>query len=108
MHQLIEKVESVGEVSEISYVKSSKSSSYQGVSEADNLWIKSTCKNDELYNYLLKNVNEDVANKFLKEGKWSDGIQIPKSSKVLNPDGSINWSKAAEGGYTLRADGTAI
>lgn len=79
-----------------------------GASKADNLWIKSTCNNDELYNYLLKNVNEDVANKFLKEGKWPDGIQIPKNSSVVNPDGSINWSKAAEGGYTLSADGTAI
>ncbi|WP_100618169.1 glycohydrolase toxin TNT-related protein [Bacillus cereus] len=56
----------------------------------------------------MKNVNIDVAHKFLKEGKWPDGIQIPKNSSVLNPDGSINWSKAAEGGYTLNVDGTAI
>ena len=49
-----------------------------------------------------------MTNKFLKEGKWPDGIQIPKNSTVVNSDGSINWSKAAEGGYTLRADGTAI
>lgn len=27
---------------------------------------------------------------------------------MLNPDGTINWSKAAEGGYTLKVDGTAI
>ena len=80
----------------------------KGVSKADNLWVKSTCNNDELYNYLFKNVNEGVANKFLKEGKWPDGIQIPKNSSVVNPDGSINWSKAAEGGYTLNSDGTAI
>ncbi len=79
----------------------------EGGSKAANLWRKSTCNNDELYNYLLKNVNSDVANKFLKEGKWPDGIQIPKNSSVLNPDGSINWSKAAEGGYTLNIDGTA-
>ena len=85
-----------------------KSGLTKGVSKADNLWIKYTCNNDELYNYLLKNVNEDVANKFLKEGKWPGVIQIPKNSSVVNPDGSINWSKAAEGGYTLNADGTAI
>lgn len=84
------------------------SGTVKGMTEVANLWRKSKCSNDELYNYLLKNVNEDVANKFLKEGKWPDGIQIPKNSSVVNPDGSINWSKAAEGGYTLRADGTAI
>ncbi|NLK23204.1 MAG: TNT domain-containing protein, partial [Clostridiales bacterium] len=73
-----------------------------------NLWRKSECSIDELYNYLVKNVNKDVANKFLKEGKWPEGIQIPKNSSVLYLDGSINWSKAPEGGYTLNADGTAI
>ncbi len=64
---------------------------------AINLWRKSACSNDELYNYLLKNVNSDVANNFLKEGIWLEGIQIPKNSAVLNRDGSINWSKAVEG-----------
>lgn len=78
------------------------------MAEAINLWRKSACSNNELYNYLLKNVNSDAANNFLKEGVWPEGIQIPKNSSVLNPDGSINWSKAAEGGYTLKADGTAI
>ncbi|WGG46431.1 T7SS effector LXG polymorphic toxin [Rossellomorea sp. DA94] len=80
----------------------------KGMAEAANLWRKSTCTNDELYNYLLKNVDINVANKFLKEGKWPAGIQIPKNSSVLHPEGSINWSKAAEGGYTLNVDGTAI
>ena len=80
----------------------------KGTGEAVNLWRKSICNTDELYNYLLKNVNIDVANKFLKEGKWPEGIQIQKNSSVLNRDGSINWSKAAEGGYTLNVDGTAI
>jgi LXG domain of WXG superfamily/Tuberculosis necrotizing toxin len=80
----------------------------KGRAEAGNLWKKSTCTNAELYNYLLKSVNIDVANKFLKEGKWPAGIQIPKNSSVLNPEGSINWSKAAEGGYTLDVDGIAI
>lgn len=80
----------------------------KGMAEAANLWRKSTCTNDVLYNYLLKNVDINVANKFLKEGKWPAGIQIPKNSSVLHPEGSINWSKAAEGGYTLNVDGTAI
>ncbi len=80
----------------------------KGTAEAVNLWRKSGCSNDELYNYLLKNVNSDAANNFLKEGKWPEGIQIPKNSSVVNPDGSINWRKAAEGGYTLSTDGTAI
>jgi ABC-type transporter Mla subunit MlaD len=69
---------------------------------------ESTCNNDELYNYLLKNVDSNAANAFLKEGVWPERIQIPKNSSVLNADGSINWSKAAEGGYTLNTDGTAI
>ncbi|HDK7174373.1 TPA: TNT domain-containing protein [Clostridium botulinum] len=80
----------------------------KGAADGVNLWRESTCNNNELYNYLFKNVNADVASKFLKDGKWPDGIQIPKNSSVLNPNGSINWSKAAEGGYTLNIDGTAI
>lgn len=52
-------------------VVTSKNNSQQtkGTAETVNLWRKSTCNNDELYNYLLKNENIDVANKFLKEGK---------------------------------------
>lgn len=69
---------------------------------------ESTCNKDELYNYLLENVDSDSANAFFREGKWPEGIQIPKNSSVLNADGSINWSKAAEGGYTLNTDGMAI
>ena len=73
-----------------------------------NLWKKSGCNSDELYNYLIKNASLDEVNKFLKEGKWPEGIQIPKNSSVVNLDGSINWSKAKNGGYTLRDNGTAI
>ena len=49
-----------------------------------------------------------MANKFLKEGVWPEGIQIPKNSSVLNPNSSMNWNKAPEGGYKLKADGTAM
>jgi hypothetical protein len=79
-----------------------------GAAEAVNLWKESTCSIDELHNYLLKNVDSDAANIFLNDGKWPEGIQIPKNSSVLNADGSINWSKAAEGGYTLDTNGDAI
>ncbi|TRW21076.1 DUF4237 domain-containing protein, partial [Criibacterium bergeronii] len=68
---------------------------------------KSTCTQNELYNYLLKNSSADDAKKFVDNGIWPEGTPIPKSSSVLNPDGSIDWSKAPQGGYTLRADGTA-
>lgn len=71
-----------------------------------NLLKKSTCTQDELYNYLLKNSNADDAKKFLDDGIWPEGTQIPKSSAALNPDGSIDWSKAPEGGYTLKPDGS--
>ena len=33
---------------------------------------------------------------------------MPKNSTVLNADGSINWTKAAEGGDTLDMNGNAI
>jgi hypothetical protein len=69
---------------------------------------ESTCSSDELYNYLLKNTDSDAANIFLENGAWPKGVQIPKNSSVLNADGSLNWSKAAEGGYKLNPDGTAI
>lgn len=78
------------------------------ISKNNDLWMKSACKDDELFKYLSKNVNQDIANKFIKENKWPNGIQVPKNSSVLNCDGSINWSKAPEGGYTLNAEGTAI
>lgn len=68
----------------------------------------STCSSDELYRYLLKNVGKDAAEEFLVSGKWPDGIQIPKNSSVLTSDGSIDWTKAPNGGYTLDADGNAI
>nr|MBP3598771.1 glycohydrolase toxin TNT-related protein [Eubacterium sp.] len=69
---------------------------------------QSTCTNEELYKYLLKNADEDAAKAFLDNGKWPDGVQIPKSSSVLNADGSIDWSKAPQGGYVLDSDGNAI
>ncbi|GKX30765.1 hypothetical protein SH1V18_32450 [Vallitalea longa] len=73
-----------------------------------NLWKESTCSSDELYNYLLKNVDADAARKFVNDGIWPDSIQIPKNSSVLNPDGSIDWSKAAQGGYILDAESKVI
>lgn len=69
---------------------------------------ESTCTNEELYRYLEKSVGKNAAEKYLTTGKWPEGIQIPKNSSVLNPDGSIDWSKAASGGYTLNPDGTPI
>ena len=69
---------------------------------------ETTCNDDMLYKYLSKHVGTEEAEDFVKNGKWPDGIQIPKNSSVLNADGSINWSKAAEGGYTLDTNGNAI
>lgn len=69
---------------------------------------KSLCSEEDLYRYLSKNVGSDAAEDFLKNGTWPKGIQVPKNPSVLNADGSINWSAAAKGGYTLDANGNAI
>ena len=69
---------------------------------------KTTCSNDELYVYLSKQVDSNLAAAFVKNGRWPSEVQIPKNSSALNPDGSINWSKAPQGGYTLDVNGNAI
>ena len=75
----------------------------------DKYWSlkETTCTSDELYIY-LKNIDTDYAETFLKTGEWPDEIQIPKNASVLNKDGSINWTKAAVGGYKLDKDGNPI
>ena len=69
---------------------------------------ETTCNSDELCNYISKNVGDDAADLYLKTGKWPEGLQVPKNNTVLNVDGSINWSKAPEGGYVLDASGNAV
>ena len=75
----------------------------------DKYWSlkETTCTSDELYIY-LKNIDTDYAETFWKTGEWPDEIQIPKNASVLNKDGSINWTKAAVGGYKLDKDGNPI
>lgn len=75
----------------------------------DKYWSlkETTCTSDELYIY-LKNIDTDYAETFLKTGEWPDEVQIPKNASVLNKDGSINWTKAAKGGYKLDKDGNPI
>ena len=75
----------------------------------DKYWSlkETTCTSDELYIY-LKNIDTDYAETFWKTGDWPDEIQIPKNASVLNKDGSINWTKAAAGGYKLDKDGNPI
>ena len=75
----------------------------------DKYWSlkETTCTSDLLYIY-LKNIDTDYAETFLKTGEWPDEIQIPKNASVLNKDGSINWTKAAKGGYKLDKDGNPI
>ena len=78
-----------------------------GSKNTQELLKESSCSPDEIYNYLLKNVDAKTAELYKKTGNWPEDIQIPKSPDVLKPDGSIDWSKAKEGGYTLKSDGTA-
>lgn len=75
----------------------------------DKYWSlkETTCTSDELYIY-FKNIDTDYAETFWKTGEWPDEIQIPKNASVLNKDGSINWTKAAAGGYKLDKDGNPI
>ena len=69
---------------------------------------ETTCSNDKLYVYLSKQVGTDAAEAFAKNGTWPYEVQIPKNSSALKSDGSINWSRAPQGGYVLDADGNAI
>ncbi|MGJ7922913.1 TNT domain-containing protein [Neobacillus sp. LXY-4] len=77
----------------------------------DGLLKKSTCSIDELTDY-LKKIDEykgtNFAEEFVSFGKWPDDIQIPKDSRVLNEDYSINWSEVPNGGYVLDKKGNAI
>jgi hypothetical protein len=77
---------------------------YKATSE---LLSESTCSNNDLYSY-LKSIDSVAANIFFKSGNWPEGVQIPKSHEVLNPDGTINWDEAREGGYVLDSKGNAI
>lgn len=44
----------------------------------------------------------------METGKWSNNIQIPKSSDVLTPKGSIDWKQVSDSGYILDSSGKAI
>lgn len=66
---------------------------------------KSTCTSEELSLYLKKAVGDDAAAQFRLTGQWPENIQVPKSSASLNPDGSIDWSKAPERGYHISKSG---
>lgn len=74
------------------------------------LWAFHRTLKNELHGFriYLKNIDTDYAETFLKTGEWPDEIQIPKNASVLNKDGSINWTKAAKGGYKLDKDGNPI
>lgn len=80
----------------------------RGIKTTKELLKVSTCSRDELYKYLLKNVDSDAAKNFLEHDIWPDEIQIPKNSSVLNADGTINWDLAKKGGYKLDSNGTPI
>jgi hypothetical protein len=73
----------------------------------EDLLKKSKCSSVELYKY-LEIIDIKLAEEYLKVGKWPVEIQIPKSSEVLNSDGSIKWSEVPNGGYTLDEKGNAI
>ena len=70
--------------------------------------IKSSkCSTEGLYKY-LNNIEPDISETYLKTGQWPNEIQVPKSSNVLNVDGSIKWSEVPGGGYTLDSKGKPI
>ncbi len=70
-------------------------STFDAAVEATNLWKKSTCSIDELYDY-LNNIDSTAAKVFLEDSVWTSDIQIAKNSSVLNADGTINWFKGTK------------
>ena len=83
----------------------------EGIKSVDDLLKETTCSQEDLYNYLKNNdiySKTNYAEIFIRTGKWPEDIQIPKSPKVLNEDGSIKWSEVPNGGYVLDANGNAI
>ena len=67
---------------------------------------QSTCTTEELYRYLSVCAGAEAATNYQKTGNWPEGVQIPKSSAVLNAEGDVDWDQAPQNGYTLNADGT--
>ena len=68
---------------------------------------ESTCTQNELYKYLYS-IDHNLAEEYLLTGRFSQDIQVPKSSSVLKSNGDIDWSNAPKGGYVLDAVGNPI
>ncbi|MEY2195374.1 TNT domain-containing protein [Neobacillus sp. BF23-41] len=98
-------------LSKIDGVNIGKGSPKKGIKTVDTLLTETRCSHEDLYKYLKNNDSyskTNYAEVYLKTGEWPEDIQIPKNPRVLNEDGSINWSEVPNGGYVLDADGNAI
>ncbi|MDD9149860.1 TNT domain-containing protein [Sporolactobacillus sp. CQH2019] len=89
----------------------SKIEDVQGAEKAsttvDNILRKTKCTNSDLQVY-LKSINSDLADEYLKMGKWPEKVQIPKSPEVLKPNGRIDWSQVPNDGFKLNEKGNPI
>ncbi|WP_144550360.1 T7SS effector LXG polymorphic toxin [Peribacillus simplex] len=65
------------------------------------------CTKVDLHDY-LKNIDEKLADEYLKTGKWPREIQIPKDPSVLTSNGKIDWSQVPNDGFKLDAAGNPI
>ncbi|MFD9627528.1 T7SS effector LXG polymorphic toxin [Peribacillus muralis] len=70
--------------------------------------VKNTkCTKVDLHDY-LKNIDEKLADEYLKTGKWPREIQIPKDPSVLTSNGRIDWSQVPNDGFRLDPAGNPI
>ncbi|WP_339099670.1 glycohydrolase toxin TNT-related protein [Candidatus Enterococcus lemimoniae] len=71
---------------------------------------QTTCSGDELERYLRNHWagGDQIADDFLKTGKWPEKIQVPKSSSVLTKNGAIDWAQVPNDGFVLDDAGNAI
>jgi hypothetical protein len=54
------------------------------------LLAKSNLTPEELTRY-LESLNPPLGADFVKTGHWPEGVQIPRDSAYLKPDGSVDW-----------------
>ncbi|WP_422935441.1 glycohydrolase toxin TNT-related protein [Sinomonas sp. P47F7] len=59
-------------------------------------------------NAYLERADPQGYQRYVETGEWPSGVQIPKSSSVLNSDGSIAWHQVPRDGYRLDVDGNPI
>ncbi len=76
--------------------------------DISHLLDQSTLNPQQMTDYLSTLEPPSLAEDFAATGVWPGDVQIPRGPEVLNPDGTIDWSQAPQGGYALDGAGNAI